>query len=105
MRRSLCGVTLALDQKCLGASQGNVCWHVTSTMSIPHFIFISPKPRNDKDPSLVEAWKNAVSMYFGEGGGVHFSIHQGYLREIDPALLRCDCMVSPANSFGIMDGG
>lgn len=74
-------------------------------MSMPHLIFMAPKPHKDKDPSLCEAWKAAVVKYFGEEGNQHFSVQQGYLREIDAELLRCDCMVSPANSFGIMDGG
>ncbi|WP_410961287.1 hypothetical protein, partial [Salmonella sp. SAL4457] len=69
------------------------------------FIFISPKPHRDNDQSLCEAWEEAAQKYFGEESSTHFSIHEGYLRDIDAALLQCDCMVSPANSFGIMDGG
>lgn len=68
-------------------------------MSIPHFILIDPHS------DLCEAWIRALKKYFGEEGEQHFTIREGRLQDIDPAILRCDCMVSPANSFGIMDGG
>ena len=73
--------------------------------AIPHLIFIEPKPRKATDPSLCDAWKAAVKKYLGDDGSGCISIYQGKLREIDAELLRCDCMVSPANSFGLMDGG
>ncbi|KAF7790725.1 hypothetical protein EIP86_001681 [Pleurotus ostreatoroseus] len=73
----------------------------------PSFIFISPPPRPSEYPSLNEAWRKAVAKYFedSEEEKSRFSILQGKLQDIDPSLLQCDCMVSPANSFGIMDGG
>ena len=33
------------------------------------------------------------------------SVLEGRLDEIEAEKLRCDCIVSPANAFGIMDGG
>ena len=71
----------------------------------PEFVFISPVPRPSAEPpSLCDAWRSAITKYFGDGEG-RFKVLEGRLNEIDPALLQCDAMVSPANSFGIMDGG
>ena len=46
-----------------------------------------------------------MRKYYPGEGSDQFAIHEGKLREISAELLRCDCMVSPANSFGLMDGG
>ena len=75
-------------------------------MTVPKFIFIAPAPKPSAEPpSLCEAWRNAVETYFGAEEHDRFSIAQGKLQDIDPKQIQCDCMVSPANSFGIMDGG
>ena len=72
---------------------------------VPHLIFISPPRRSDsKPPSLCDAWKAAIKEYFGDGTH-QFSVIEGKLQDIDPNLLQCECMVSPANCFGIMNGG
>ena len=68
-------------------------------MSVPHFIFLAT------ESPLIEAWKRAIKKYFGAGGNETFSVEKGYLQDIDANLLRNDCMVSPANSYGLMDGG
>lgn len=68
-------------------------------MSVPQFVFLAT------EPPLCEAWKKAIKKYYGEGGDKLFSVQQGRLGEIDHSLLANDCMVSPANSFGLMDGG
>lgn len=70
-----------------------------TTMSAPHFIFLAT------ESPLIKAWKRAIKIYFGEDGDEQFSVQKGYLQDIDANLLRNDCMVSPANSYGLMDGG
>src|SRR5262245_9606954 len=46
------------------------------------------------DPSVIAAWKTAC------GGIESVAIHAGSIFDVP-----CDAMVSPANSFGFMDGG
>lgn len=48
----------------------------------------------DLDTKLIEAWQH----FFG--GESNVTIHEG-----DITKLACDAVVSPANSFGFMDGG
>lgn len=73
----------------------------------PHFIFINPKPFVYEDPStsLCDAWNRAIARYFPSDPSPPFTVHEGELNKLDADLLRCDCIVSPANSYGIMDGG
>ena len=70
----------------------------------PRFIFIAPA-KQDRSSSLVEAWRAALKELVDREDRIDIEIQEGRLQEIDPKLLQCDCMVSPANSFGIMDGG
>ncbi|MCB9235072.1 MAG: macro domain-containing protein [Bacteroidia bacterium] len=49
----------------------------------------------DPDPKIFEAWKEAFAAHSG------VKIVQGYFEN----LPEFDCMVSAANSFGLMDGG
>jgi len=70
-----------------------------------HFILIEPKSENRNEAPLVSAWKRAIAMYFPNEREPPFTVLEGKLEELDANLLECDCMVSPANSFGIMDGG
>lgn len=49
----------------------------------------------DINPALCRAWENAFKDL------PDVQIHQGYFEGIP----EFDCMVSPANSFGLMDGG
>jgi O-acetyl-ADP-ribose deacetylase (regulator of RNase III) len=53
-----------------------------------HFLFV------DKNPKMVSAWKEI----FGEE-------EQVKILEGDLTSVSCDAIVSPANSFGFMDGG
>lgn len=73
----------------------------------PHFIFINPKSSEYEDPStsLCDAWNRAIAQYFPSDPSPPFTVYEGTLNELDADLLRCDCIVSPANSYGIMDGG
>ncbi|CAA7261938.1 unnamed protein product [Cyclocybe aegerita] len=78
-------------------------------MSIPRFILIAPKPPvSPKYPtkaSLCDAWAAAIKKYLDASIQPLFTVLEGKLLDLDPTQLQCDCMVSPANSFGIMDGG
>ena len=71
------------------------------------FVFIAPAARPPR-PSLCAAWREALLRYFPspeERAAAGIEVVEGRLDEIDPARLACDCLVSPANAFGIMDGG
>jgi len=71
-----------------------------------HFILIEPKPDHGRHQApLVAAWNRAISSYFVDETDPPFTVLEGKLEELDANLLECDCVVSPANSFGIMDGG
>ena len=71
-----------------------------------HFILIEPKPEHGRHQApLVAAWNRAISSYFADETDPPFTVLEGKLEELDANLLECDCVVSPANSFGIMDGG
>jgi hypothetical protein len=78
---------------------------MSSREDTPHFIFINPKPSEYEDPLALCAWNRAIAQYFPSDANAPFSVYEGKLNELDADLLRCDCIVSPANSYGIMDGG
>ncbi|KAG6831331.1 hypothetical protein H0H92_011246 [Tricholoma furcatifolium] len=69
------------------------------------FILIAPPPKRPGQPHLAAAWKQAIEHYYPNLNDSPFTVLEGRSQDIDPALLRCDCVVSPANSYGIMDGG
>ena len=70
-------------------------------------ILISSPPGNDKDnkTSLCHAWREAILEHFPDPSISPFVVIEGRFKDIDPIQLRCDCIVSPANSYGIMGGG
>ncbi|KAI0246557.1 hypothetical protein BJV78DRAFT_1286270 [Lactifluus subvellereus] len=76
---------------------------------LPHFILIFPSPRTtEKTPvpeeSLVKAWTRTI-ITLPSKLQTHFTVLEGRLSSLPADRLQCDCVVSPANSFGIMDGG
>ena len=77
---------------------------------LPHFILISPvradsgSTPNIREESLVKEWRRAITT-LPSNLQTHFTVLEGTLSSLPPDKLRCDCVVSPANSFGIMDGG
>ena len=77
---------------------------MSSRRDTPHFIFIDPQP-SQYENSLCNAWNRAVAEYFPSDANPPFSVYEGKLNQLDAGLLQCDCIVSPANSYGIMDGG
>jgi hypothetical protein len=48
----------------------------------------------DLQAPLIKAWQNALNDY------PNIEIHHGSIFDV-----QCDAIVSPANSFGFMDGG
>jgi hypothetical protein len=77
---------------------------MSSAEDTPHFIFINPKP-SEYEGSLCVAWNRAIAQHFPSDPNAPFTVYEGKLNQLDADLLRCDCIVSPANSYGIMDGG
>ena len=61
----------------------------------------------DLSGSLVAAWRDAFAGAEGVeiSQGDIFSTKRGIINEGDPIDVRADAVVSPANSFGFMDGG
>ena len=68
------------------------------------FVLLASPPREGQ-PSLSKAWKSAIQEHVPPSSELEFTVVEGRLEDVPAAVLRCDCMVSPANSFGIMDGG
>ncbi|KAI0701561.1 hypothetical protein C8T65DRAFT_269505 [Cerioporus squamosus] len=70
---------------------------------VPHLVLIA------RSPALLDAWRRAIARYFpaspSPGAGAEFSVHEGALDDLPPAEIAHECVVSPANAFGIMDGG
>ncbi|KAI0826858.1 macro domain-like protein [Trametes gibbosa] len=78
---------------------------------LPSFVLIAPPPHTnlrtrETTPSLCTAWRAALSE-LPPTIAARFSVKE---TRLDPAALArecgsCACVVSPANAFGIMDGG
>ena len=56
-------------------------------------------------PSLCDEWREAILEHFPDPSTSPFVVIEGRFQDIDPIQLQCDCIVSPANSYGIMGGG
>ena len=69
-------------------------------------ILIASRPSDDKDKgSLCHAWQEAILEHFPDPSTSPFVVIEDRFKNIDPIQLRCDCIVSPANSYCIMGGG
>ncbi|KAG8844433.1 hypothetical protein FRB91_002619 [Serendipita sp. 411] len=91
---------------------------ILANPSPAHFILIEPnqrmrpgyvpvEKRKDKKPlTLIEAWNEAIQRYFPNvpASSLPFTVVEDKLEEAPIETIQCDCLVSPANSFGIMDG-
>ncbi|KAH7882506.1 hypothetical protein F5I97DRAFT_1931046 [Phlebopus sp. FC_14] len=90
-------------------SQAKFTTSYTAQFSPSHGAKVKPRPPREEGTSaalsLCDAWRRAIEQHFPNAGESPFTVLEGMLQEIDPERLRCDCVVSPANSFGIMDGG
>src|SRR6266702_2191552 len=76
---------------------------------LPHFILIAPPPHATATTpvskvSLCQVWTRTISTLPPELR-TRFTVFEGTLSSLPTDHLQCDCIVSPANSFGIMDGG
>lgn len=61
----------------------------------------------DVKPSLISAWEQAFAGVSGVeiSRGDIFSTRAGVVPDGDPIDVKADAVISPANSFGFMDGG
>ncbi|TFK82625.1 macro domain-like protein [Polyporus arcularius HHB13444] len=78
---------------------------VANPTVLPSFVLIAP-PRSTNLPSLCDAWKTAIAE-LPPAVAAKFSVKE---TRLDPPALAhefgmFECVVSPANAFGIMDGG
>ena len=80
------------------------------TSVLPQIVLIAPPPKSsvghESSQSLCAAWRTALQD-IPEPIAARFTVKE---TRLDPELLSreygaFDCLVSPANSFGIMDGG
>jgi hypothetical protein len=77
---------------------------------LPHFMLISRSPHATMEipmrgsGSLVDAWTRSITTLPSKLQ-THFTVLQGTLASIPADWLQCDCVVSPANSYGIMEDG
>lgn len=76
---------------------------------LPHLILIAPPPHAAPTTpvskvALCQMWTRTISTLPPELQ-THFTVLEGTLSSLPTDQLQCDCVVSPANSFGIMDGG
>ncbi|EIW76083.1 macro domain-like protein [Coniophora puteana RWD-64-598 SS2] len=62
-------------------------------------VLIAPPHPSD---SLCDAWRRAISSHFPDPTDCPFEVKECRLDDLD---IKFDCIMSPANSFGIMDGG
>jgi len=74
-------------------------------MSDVHFTFMEPKQKPGHGISLKEAWQVQLQKLLSKQDQTRFSIVEGTLDMLEPPHSLFDCVVSPANSYGIMDGG
>ncbi|KAI6114872.1 macro domain-like protein [Pisolithus croceorrhizus] len=78
-------------------------------MSNVSFILIEPPPRgpsNDTQAPLITEWQLAFTQHLRPNDLERFSFLESRLDQLKEAQVTAfDCVVSPANSYGIMDGG
>ncbi|KAI0128365.1 hypothetical protein BJ170DRAFT_324836 [Xylariales sp. AK1849] len=65
---------------------------------IPHIHLLCMQPRAS------DAFKAAVKEYSLPSSTLSYTVYNTYLSDL-PATVTFDCVVSPANSYGILDGG
>jgi len=59
----------------------------------------------DISAPLIEEWQLALKKYLPKGIQTKFTIIQSNLSTLLPLYDQFDCIVSPANSYGRLDGG
>ena len=74
-------------------------------MSNVSFLLIDIPPRNGS-PSLIKEWQDAFAQHLEPKDLERFSFLECGLNRLQAETqVTFDCIVSPANSYGIMDGG
>ncbi|KAH9891949.1 macro domain-like protein [Cubamyces lactineus] len=76
---------------------------------LPSFVLIAPGPQrgtNKAAPSLCDSWRAALEDLPPEVAA-RFTVKEAYFdaKALAQEFGKVDCVVSPANAFGIMDGG
>lgn len=61
--------------------------------------------KNDLQTSLITEWQRAFAEHLQPKDLERFSFIEKRLNQLQEAQVTFDCVVSPANSYGIMDGG
>lgn len=59
----------------------------------------------DLSGPLIEEWREAFEQHVPDEIRGHFSIIHSKLADLTPPDNQFDCIVSPANSYGRLDGG
>ncbi|KAF9473502.1 macro domain-like protein [Pholiota conissans] len=59
----------------------------------------------DLSTPLTEAWGRAITQHITEAYRDNFSVVRSILADVAPPHDKFDCIVSPANSYGRLDGG
>lgn len=74
-------------------------------MSNVSFILIDLPKKSGDQTSLIEEWQRAFSQHLQPNDLTRFSFLERSLNQLKVTQVTFDCIVSPANSYGIMDGG
>lgn len=75
-------------------------------MSNVSFMLMDLPRNNESQPtSLIEEWRHAFAQHLQPKDLERFSFIESRLSQLQAAQVTFDCIVSPANSYGIMDGG
>ena len=64
-----------------------------------------PSNNDSQHASLIEEWQRAFAQHLQPKDLERFSFVESRLNQLQAAQVTFDCIVSPANSYGIMDGG
>lgn len=78
---------------------------VIPTMSDVEFVFMSRKHNESFGRDLCEEWLKQIAEQLSPEEQKRIAVVQSSLQKLEPPYSHFDCIVSPANSYGIMDGG
>ncbi|KAL6301595.1 hypothetical protein BKA93DRAFT_738343 [Sparassis latifolia] len=66
---------------------------------------MEPKHKKTTGPTLCEEWRTRIAQLLSPEDQPRFAVVQSTLQDLEPPNSLFDCIVSPANSYGLMDGG
>ena len=72
---------------------------INGTLDSLHFVLA------DLSAPLIEEWRHAFTQHLPENLRGNISIIHSKLADLTPPVNQVDCIVSPANSYGRLDGG